>query len=258
MPLRTENNSACLKRAGNHLSSDGLTSPVSGQQRLSTQIQQDTLTTSTSLRAPLDSDNNGTDRLHTGWKLVNREGTMLDEQLVQQLQHGQREAFTTLVSKWQDRIYTFCLRQLGERELAEEATQDIFVKVFTSIQSFRMESKFSTWLYRISTNHCINLRSKHHRRHRKQHHSFDEMDNQLHTIDNPIDRLETLDFEQQLQEALGQIPEEHRALLILRDIQDCSYEEIADITNLNLGTIKSRIHRGRKQLKAVLEGDRNE
>lgn len=258
MPLWTENNSGCLKRVGNHLNSDGLAAPVCEQQGFSTQIQPEDLPKSNQPRASLDSDNNGTDRLHTVWKLVNREGTMLDEQLVQRLQHGQREAFTTLVSKWQDRIYTFCLRQLGERELAEEATQDIFVKVFTSIQSFRMESKFSTWLYRISTNHCINLRNKHHRRHRKQHHSFDEMNNQLHSVDNPIDRLETLDFEQQLQEALGQLPEEHRVLLILRDIQDCSYEEIADITNLNLGTIKSRIHRGRKQLKAVLEGDRNE
>ena len=257
MPSSTENNFECLKKGGNHRNGEWLSNHLN-QQRTSVHMQTNVGSPSHGLQESPSADNRDRDRLHTVWKLVHREGTMLDEQLVQQLQHGQREAFTTLVSKWQDRIYTFCLRQLGECELAEEATQDIFVKVFTSIQNFRMESKFSTWLYRIATNHCINLRTKHHRRHRNQHQSFDEMDNQLHTVDNPIDRLETLDLEQQLQEALRGLPEEHRALLILRDIQDCSYEEIAEITSLNLGTIKSRIHRGRKQLKIVLEGGHNE
>ena len=195
-----------------------------------------------------------TDGLHGmgGGKI--KGGKMLDEELVQLLQHGQREAFTTLVSKWQDRIYTFCYRQLGEHPLAEEATQDVFVKVYTSIHSFRKEAKFSTWLYRIATNHCINLNNRHHRRQRDQHQSFDEMHNQPAQQHTPLQQLEQKDFEQQLQQALHQLPEEHRILLILRDIQDCSYEEIAEITKLNVGTIKSRIHRGRNNLRQILTG----
>ena len=180
---------------------------------------------------------------------------MLDEELVQLLQHGQKQAFTTLVSKWQHRMYTFCYRQLGETALAEEATQDIFIKVYTSIHSFRNESKFSTWLYRIATNHCINLNERHHRRHRNQHDSFENLHAQPSTQSTPLQDLEQKDFKQRLQQALNQLPEEHRVLLILRDLQDCSYEEIADITQLNIGTIKSRIHRGRNNLRQILSGE---
>jgi RNA polymerase sigma-70 factor (ECF subfamily) len=179
---------------------------------------------------------------------------MLDEELVQLLQLGKREAFGTLVSKWQDRIYTFCLRQLGEHALAEEATQDVFVKVFTSIQGFRKESKFSTWLYRIATNHCINLNEKHHRRHRNEHDSLDTLHYEPASTASPLQDLERKDLEHSIQQALNQLPDEHRALLILRDIQDCSYEEIAEITRLNVGTIKSRIHRGRNNLRLILQG----
>lgn len=187
-----------------------------------------------------------------------QEASMHDEDLVQQLQAGQKEAFTLLATKWQHPIFTFCLRQLGERSLAEEATQDVFMKVFSSIHSFRQDSKFSTWLYRIATNHCINLRARHHRRQRHLHTSLDDLDHTLSEPSEQAKRLEQVDFESRLQAALRQIQEEHRALLILRDIQDCSYEEIAEISGLNLGTIKSRIHRGRKHLRTILTGSNDE
>ncbi len=195
-------------------------------------------------------------RTHTNTQST--EASMHDEDLVQQLQAGQKEAFTLLATKWQHPIFTFCLRQLGENSLAEEATQDVFMKVFSSIHSFRRDSKFSTWLYRIATNHCINLRARHHRRQRHLHTPLDELEHTLSAPSEQAKRLEQADFESRLQFALGQIQEEHRALLILRDIQDCSYEEIAEISGLNLGTIKSRIHRGRKQLRTILEGSHDE
>ena len=230
---------------------------------LTSESQTNTVSRPTSVAIDCDSSSNGpvkstdqpkSDRLHSTGRDTTQGAKMLDEDLVQLLQQGQREAFTTLVSKWQDRIFTFCFRQLGEQALAEEATQDVFVKVYTSIHSFRKESKFSTWLYRIATNHCINLNNRHHRRHRDHHQSFDEMHNQPAEEHTPLQQLERRDFEQQLQKALDQLSEEHRALLILRDIQDCSYEEIADITQLNIGTIKSRIHRGRHNLRQILNG----
>ena len=230
---------------------------------LHSESQNNTLSHSISKRIGCDSSSNGplktpnqseADRLHSTRRGTTQGVKMLDEDLVQLLQQGQREAFTTLVSKWQDRIFTFCYRQLGEQALAEEATQDVFVKVYTSIHNFRKESKFSTWLYRIATNHCINLNNRHHRRHRDHHQSFDEMHNQPAEEHTPLQQLERKDFEHQLQKALHQLPEEHRVLLILRDIQDCSYEEIAEITQLNVGTIKSRIHRGRHNLRQILTG----
>ena len=134
MPSSMENNFECLKKGGNHRNGEWFSNHLN-KQRSSVHMQTNVGSPSHGLQESSSADNRDRDRLHTVWKLVHREGTMLDEQLVQQLQHGQREAFTTLVSKWQDRIYTFCLRQLGERELAEEATQDIFVKVLAYIHS---------------------------------------------------------------------------------------------------------------------------
>ncbi len=247
MRFTTENNCGCRRKAG---------SPPSNQYSSTEEPQAISTIDASPQPRPINTQNDrstAVDRLHSGWRLHTQEVPMLDEQLVQQLQQGHREAFTTLVSKWQHKIYTFCYRQLGEQALSEEATQDVFVKVFTSIQSFRGDAKFSTWLYRIATNHCINLRAKYHRRKRQHHDSFEDVEQRIGVTENPLDKLETQDFEQQLQQALDQLPEEHRLLLILRDIQDCTYEEIADITNLTMGTIKSRIHRARKNLRTILE-----
>ena len=215
----------------------------------------DNLGTSKTEQTKSTADTREGNRLNSGVRSTSWGVKMLDEELVQLLQHGQKEAFTKLVSKWQHPMYTFCYRQLGETALAEEATQDIFIKVYTSIHGFRSESKFSTWLYRIATNHCINLNERHHRRHRNQHDSFEDMHNQPSTKDTPLQDLEQKDFKHRLQQALNQLPEEHRVLLILRDLQDCSYDEIAEITQLNIGTIKSRIHRGRNNLRQILSGE---
>ncbi len=225
--------------------------PSADEQHQNSEAKSDVTSLERTIKCSEQSD---VDRLHSVERDTTQGVKMLDEDLVQLLQNGQREAFTTLVSKWQDRIFTFCYRQLRETSLAEEATQDVFVKVYTSIHNFRKESKFSTWLYRIATNHCINLNNRHHRRHRNQHQSFDEMHTQPAEEHTPLQQLERRDFEQQLQQALHQLPEEHRVLLILRDIQDCSYEEISEITQLNIGTIKSRIHRGRHNLRQILNG----
>ena len=180
-------------------------------------------------------------------------GIVTDEMLVAEIQTGDRTSFRELVQRWQHKMFTFCYRQLGEESLAEEAAQDIFLKVFNNIQRFRGESKFSTWLYRIAHNHCINLQQRHHRRHRNMHDSIEDTTYLSAENHSPVDLIEELDFNTQLQRYLMQLPEEHRTLLILRDIQDCSYEEIVSITGLSLGTVKSRIHRARKALRPLLE-----
>jgi RNA polymerase sigma-70 factor (ECF subfamily) len=178
---------------------------------------------------------------------------MTDEALVIQIQQGQQAVFRELMQRWQHRIFTFCVRNLGERPLAEEAAQEIFIKVYRNIQSFRNEAKFSTWIYRIAHNHCINVNARHHRRQRHQHTSLDDMEHTL-SAPEPTNHLEHQDLQASIQAALDRLPEEYKSLLILRDIQDCTYEEIAEITQLNLGTIKSRIHRARKAIQPYLKG----
>lgn len=179
--------------------------------------------------------------------------TMTDEALVIQIQQGQQAVFRELMQRWQHRIFTYCVRSLGERPLAEESTQEIFIKVYRNIQSFRNEAKFSTWIYRIAHNHCINVNARNHRRQRHQHTSLDDMDHAL-SAPEQNNHLEHQDLQASIQAALDRLPEDYRQLLILRDIQDCSYEEIANITQLNLGTIKSRIHRARKAIQPYLKG----
>ena len=180
-------------------------------------------------------------------------GLVTDEMLVAEIQSGDRTAFRELIQRWQHKMFTFCYRQLGEDSLAEEAAQDIFLKVFKNIQRFRGESKFSTWIYRIAHNHCINLQQRHHRRYRGMHESIEDAVPLSTEDQSPLDHVESLDFNSRLQDYLMELPEEHRTLLVLRDIQDCSYEEIVSITGLSLGTVKSRIHRARKALRPLLE-----
>lgn len=210
------------------------------------------------LRVSPESVKQSKTRTHMRSRSVIEDGaTMTDEALVIQIQQGQQAVFRDLMQRWQHRIFTFCIRNLGESPIAEEATQEIFIKVYRNIQSFRNEAKFSTWIYRIAHNHCININARHHRRQRHQHTSLDDVEHTLVTSE-PTNDLEHQDLQASIQDALDRLPDDYRHLLILRDIQDCSYEEIAEITQLNLGTIKSRIHRARKAIQPYLKGGRDQ
>jgi len=183
--------------------------------------------------------------------------------LLSRLQARDEEAFEEMVGLYQNKIYNLVYRMMGNAGEAEEVAQEVFVTVFKSIDSFRGDSKLSTWLYRIATNHCKNRLKYLGRRSYKATGELDEaverelQDTQTTSsmrphIDGPEAVLEGLELERTVQAGIAELDEEHRTLVLLRDVEDLSYDEIAKVTGLELGTVKSRLHRARLQLKEFL------
>ena len=182
-----------------------------------------------------------------------------DEELVRRFNDGDREAFAELVRRYQDRIFTLCLRWMRDRQVAEEVAQDVFIAVYKALGRFRGEAKFSTWIFRVATNHCKNRRLYRQRRHSDKHEPLegtpreDGPSRQLPSTRPGTDRRAMRsEAERILQDALDTLDEGHRTIIILRDIEDLPYEEIADILELPRGTVKSRLHRARAQLARAL------
>ena len=177
-----------------------------------------------------------------------------DRDLIERIGRGDREAFDNLVLKYRKRVMGVAARMLGDPVEAEDLAQDVFVKVFYASKSFRGQSLFSTWLYRITANACLNRRRKLKREERVIN---DEIEPALSGGDsNPHSLLENKELKAFLERAIRAIPEEQRLVLILRDIEGLSYEEIAEALALELGTVRSRLHRARlevqKRLRKVL------
>ena len=182
-----------------------------------------------------------------------------EEELVRRLQARDERAFVDCVRAYQDKIYGLIYRMLGNHAEAQDVAQEVFVTVFKSIDSFRGESKLSTWLYRIAANHCKN-RIKYLRR--RAHKNTTDLDSQTEkTLQNapgstlgegeagPSEALEGAQLELIVQRAIEKLEEDHRLLLVLRDVEEMSYEEIMQVTGLPEGTVKSRLHRARQALK---------
>lgn len=182
-----------------------------------------------------------------------------DAELVRRFKEGDRSAFQEIVRRYQDRVFTLCLRWMGDRQVAEEVAQDVFLALFRSLPGFRGDAMLSTWVYRVVINHCKNRRLYRKRRHLDQHEALEgerEDDAPARQIadegpgtDAPLNAAQA---GQLLQEGLDRLDEEQRQIIVLRDIQDLSYEEIADLLGLPRGTVKSRLHRARAELATVL------
>jgi RNA polymerase sigma-70 factor (ECF subfamily) len=165
------------------------------------------------------------------------------------------------VQQHRDRVYNICYRMLGNKSEAEDVAQEVFIAVFKTIDSFREESKFSTWLYRVSVNHCKNRIKYLARRHDRDRDELDENTAGVNgaTMGSPVraaqpDRaLEGMQMEEVLREAIDSLDEEHRIVVVLRDVEDLSIEEICEITDLPDGTVKSRLHRARLALRKKLQ-----
>lgn len=182
-----------------------------------------------------------------------------DAELVRRFREGEREAFAELVLRYQDRVYTMCLRWMSNPEVAEEVAQDVFVALYRSLPGFRGESKVSTWVFRVTVNHCKNRRLYGRRRAADRHEplegKFDDdgPGRQLAHPDSGTDlALHRSEAEQIIQAALEELDESHRAIVVLRDIEGLPYEEIAEILDLPRGTVKSRLHRARAELARTL------
>jgi len=182
-----------------------------------------------------------------------------DNDLVRRFREGDREAFSELVLRYQDRVFTLCLRWMGSREVAEEVAQDVFLALYRSLGGFRGESKVSTWIFRVAVNHCKNRRLYHKRRAADRHEPLEGTRNddgparQIPAPDPGTDQaLHRSEAEEIIEAALEELDETHRSIVILRDIEGLAYEEIAEILDLPRGTVKSRLHRARAQLARTL------
>jgi RNA polymerase sigma-70 factor (ECF subfamily) len=185
----------------------------------------------------------------------------LERSLLRRLRDRDERAFRELVEAHRDRVYNITFRMLGNRAEAEDVAQEVFIAVFKNIDEFRGDSKFSTWLYRIAVNLCKNRIKYLARRHDRDR---DELDESTHgngvngSIGGPIPSapdkaLASAQMEKLMQEAIANLEDDQRIVVVLRDVEDLSIEEICEITGLPDGTVKSRLHRARLVLRKRLQ-----
>lgn len=185
-----------------------------------------------------------------------------ERRLIRRLKERDEDAFREMVRDYHRRVYTLVFRMLGNREEAEDLSQEVFVTVFKSIDSFREESKFSTWLYRVTVNTCKNRYKFLSRRNFHNAKPLDDISERdaagrdggpvmalQAQVSRPDQMVEGLQMEAAIQKELAALPEDQRTLIVLRDIQGLAYDEIARIEGLKAGTVKSRLHRARMALK---------
>ena len=175
-----------------------------------------------------------------------------EQHWIQSARNGDQAAFGQLVMKYQKRVYALTVRMCPTPELAEEAAQETFLSAWQGLPFFRGDSAFSTWLYRLASNACVDLLRKEGR------HQGPSLDDEAVSAEVPDTRptpeaaAEQKELRAQIEAGLRTLSPEHREVLILREIQQLSYDEIADALSLDLGTVKSRISRGRRQLRNFL------
>ncbi len=176
-----------------------------------------------------------------------------DRQLIRAACRGDEAAFGSLVKKYQDRLCTALIHICGSSHEAEDVAQEAFVQAYLKLASFAGESAFYTWLYRIAINTAIS------RRRRRREETSVEQSRELFGLEphddaeQAEDRLLREERAVQVRWALGRLSAEHRAILVLREIEGCDYDAIAQILDLPVGTVRSRLHRARLQLKDQLQ-----
>ena len=187
----------------------------------------------------------------------------LETKLIARLVARDERAFSELVRTYEQRVFGLVVRMLGQRAEAEDVTQEVFVQVFKAIGSFRGDSKLSTWIYRIAVNLCKN-RAKYNRvRHAKDQEQLDELADRLPLsqarnanvaqVERPDEAVAGRQVEAIVRESIAEVDESFRECLILCDVEELPYEEISQITDLPIGTVKSRIFRARAQLRELVE-----
>ena len=176
-----------------------------------------------------------------------------DAPLIEQTLKGDPAAFGQLVSKYQDRLFNALVHSIGHAEDARDIVQDAFVQAFVKLDTFHQTSAFYTWLYRIAFNVAASRRRK--RRIVSSVEQVREVSGQepVDDGDEPSSRMEQQERQRQVRDALAQLSEEHRDILVLREMDGCDYEGIAEILDLPVGTVRSRLHRARLQLRNQLK-----
>lgn len=181
-----------------------------------------------------------------------------EQRLVAAAQRGDVETFNALVRLYEGRVYNLCFRMLGDPDSAADAAQDAFLLAFRNLRGFRGGS-FRSWMLRIATNACYDvLRARKRRPSVSLDADVDEDQDSsplqiADTAESPSDFALRRELAAAIQHGLGALPDEQRVILILSDIEGLAYDEIAQITNTNIGTVKSRLSRGRARLRDVLK-----
>ena len=182
-----------------------------------------------------------------------------ESELVTELQAGSESAFDWLVTHYHGPVFNLTVSMLGDPSDAADATQEVFLKAFKGIRSFRRGSSLKTWLYRIAIREALNHR-RWFKRHLQKNISIDTAPEEGRSpveiedlAATPFDLLASQEIQAVVQGALQQVPEVFRSAVILRDLEGLSYEEVAEVLECSVGTVKSRILRGRRALKDLLE-----
>jgi RNA polymerase sigma-70 factor (ECF subfamily) len=198
---------------------------------------------------------------------MSRRVTLSDDrseaQFIARLVARDESAFNELVLTYERRVYGLVFRMLGRRDEAEDLAQEVFVQVFKAIDQFRGESKLSTWIHRIAVNLCKNRTKYLSRRHAGEQDDIDAMAERVPMtaaraatvgdVSRPDELVEGMQLEAIVKRSIQKLEPEFREALILADVEDMPYEEIAQIMGVPVGTVKSRIHRARAQLKTLVE-----
>lgn len=175
---------------------------------------------------------------------------------------GDTDAFEALVTAYQKQVYNLALRTVGNEEDAADMTQEAFLRAYRSLGSFRGDSKFSVWLYRLTMNICIDFLRSRGRRPTVSLTAADE-DEEPQELDvaddrfDPVQSLERAELRRAVQRGLASLPEDYRRILMLRELSGLSYAEIGQVLRLEEGTVKSRLFRARKKLCDFLRKDGN-
>ena len=189
---------------------------------------------------------------------ANTPAGMLEGDLVRKARHGDLKAYDELVQRYQQRIYATIYHMTANHEDANDLAQDSFIKAFQALKSFKGGSTFYTWLYRIAVNKTINFLKQ---RKNKHHFSLNDLDFQtennpdlvaLISHKTPLREVGLTELQKKLNEALLKLSEPHRMVVVLHDVQGQSHEEIAEIMDCNIGTVRSRLFYARQQLQGYL------
>ena len=177
--------------------------------------------------------------------------TTNDQVYIDAILKGDASAFAVLVERYKDLVYTLALRMMKHKEEAEEAAQDTFIKVYKSLNKFKGDSKFSTWIYRVAYNTCLD-RLKKNKRQQYTVEINEYTEHQIKTLDNALDKMEAKEREQSIQECLAMLPSEDSFLLTLYYFEELSLDEIGKIVDLKPNNVKVKLFRSRKKLASIL------
>jgi RNA polymerase sigma-70 factor (ECF subfamily) len=173
--------------------------------------------------------------------------------LIQSALSGNSEAFGVLVERYQDRLYSCVVNVVNQPDEAEDVVQESFIQAYLKLDTFQQSSQFFTWLYRIAFNNALSRRRRH--RHQLSLDQAQEVSGSEPTARNEAPDFQIIQRENigQLRGALDKLSADHRSILVLRELEDTSYEDIAEILDISIGTVRSRLSRARAALKSQLE-----